>query len=88
MGQSDALSWWLDNCSDRDHDNEDIIMLEEGLFLSLLNLGLQKWIANGKGLDFDVAEALETLLESGPTTLQHDLEDWKLKTVDDKKVLF
>ena len=35
-----------------------------------------------------MAEALEALLGNGPTTLWHDLEDWKLKAVDDKKILF
>ena len=63
-------------------------MLEENLFLNLLDLDLQKWIANGKELDFDATEALEALLGNGPTTLWHDLEDWKLETVDDKKILF
>ena len=88
MGQSDALSRWPDHCPDKDHDNKDVIMLEENLFLNLLDLHLQEQIANGKELDFDVAETLETLLENGPTTLWHNLEDWKLETVDEKKVLF
>ena len=88
MGQSDALSRWPDHCPDEDHDNEDVVMLEENLFLNLLDLDLQDWIANGKELDFDVAEALEALLGNGPTTLQHNLEDWRLETVDDRKVLF
>ena len=42
----------------------------------------------GRELDFDAAEALEALLGNGPTTLQHDLEDWKLETIDNKKILF
>ena len=64
-----------------------MIMLEENLFLNLLDLDLQEQIASGKELDFDAVEALEALLGNGPTTLWHDLEDWRLETVDDKKVL-
>ena len=65
-----------------------MIMLEENLFLNLLDLDLQEQIASGKELDFDAVEALEALLGNGSTTLWHDLEDWRLETVDDKKVLF
>ena len=88
MGQSKALSRQPDHCPDEDHDNEDVVMLEENLFLNLLDLDLQEQIANGKELDFDVTKALEALLGNSPTTLQHDLEDWKLETIDDKKILF
>ena len=59
MGQSDALSRQPNHCPDKDHDNKDIIMLEENLFLNLLDLDLQKQIAHGKKLDFDATEALE-----------------------------
>ena len=31
---------------------------------------------------------MEALLGNGPTTLQHNLEDWKLETIDSKKILF
>src|SRR5271163_3590878 len=34
MGQSDALSRRTDHCPDEDHDNEDIIMLENDLFVN------------------------------------------------------
>ena len=56
--------------------------------MNLLDLDLQEKIANGKELDFDAAEALEALLGNSPTTLQHDLEDWKLEMIDDKRILF
>ena len=61
MEQSNTLSRQPDHCPDEDHDNKDVVMLEENLFLNLL--------------DFDVAEVLEALLGNGPTTLWHDLED-------------
>ena len=50
-------------------------MLEENLFLNLLDLDLQEQIANGMEPNFDVAEVLEVLLGNGSTTLQHDLEE-------------
>ena len=40
MGQSDALSRWPDHYPDEDHDNKDVVMLEENLFLNLLDLDL------------------------------------------------
>ena len=58
MSQLDALSRRPDHCPDKDHDNEDVIILEENLFLNLLDLDLQEQIDSGKELDFDVAEAL------------------------------
>ena len=88
MGQSDALSRRSDHCPDEDHDNEDIVMLDNELFIGLLDMDLQERIANGKIMDFDASEAMETLLGNGPITLQNDLEDWKLETINNKKILF
>jgi len=63
-------------------------MLDNELFIGLLDMDLQERIANGKIMDFDASEAMETLLGNGPITLRNDLEDWKLETINDKKILF
>ena len=88
MGQSDALSRRTDHCPDEDHDNEDIIMLENDLFVNLLDMDLQERIASNDNLDFNATEAMEALLGNGPITIRNDLEDWKLETTDKGKTLF
>ena len=88
MIQSDALSRRLDFVPDEDNNNEDITMLPDNLFINLIDLDLQKHIANCKDMDRDMTEALMLLLEQKPATLKNDLEDWTLEKVDDKNVLF
>ena len=88
MVQSDALSRRPDFVPDEDNDNEDITMLPDNLFINLIDLDLQKRIANCKDMDRDATEALMLLLEQKPATLKNDLEDWTLEKVDDKNVLF
>ena len=48
MVQSDALSWRPDLCPEEDNDNEDIVMLPDELFVSLIDTDLQERIANGR----------------------------------------
>ena len=40
MVQSDALSRWPDLCPEEDNDNEDIVMLPDELFVSLIDTDL------------------------------------------------
>ena len=63
-------------------------MLPDNLFINLIDLDLQKCIANCKDMDRDVTKALMLLLEQKPATLKNDLEDWTLEKVDNKNVLF
>ena len=88
MIQLDTLSRRPDFVPDEDNNNEDITMLPENLFVNLIDLDLQKHIANCKDMDRDANEALMLLLEQKPTTLKNDLEDWTLERVDDKNILF
>jgi hypothetical protein len=37
---------------------------------------------NGKELDLDVKNAIETLMEEGPTSVKNDLHDWKIEEID------
>ena len=88
MIQSDMLSHRPDFIPDEDNDNEDITMLPNNLFINLIDLDLQKCIANCKDLDWDVTEALMLLLEQKPAMLKNNLEHWTVEKIEDKNVLF
>jgi hypothetical protein len=63
-------------------------MLPEELFVKLLDIDLQERIANSKEFDFDVTDAINTLLENGPTSIWNDLEDWKMEETDGRRIIF
>jgi hypothetical protein len=84
---SDALSRRPDHCPEEDETKEEIL-LPDDLFLNLLDIDLRDRITENKEYDFDVTKAIELLQENGPTTIQNDLEDWRIEEVDDKKTIF
>ena len=88
MVQSDALSRRPDLCPEEDNDNEDIVMLPDKLFVSLIDTNLQERIAMTDDLDGNAAEALKLLLESAPTAMTTGLEDWTLEEVNGQNILF
>jgi hypothetical protein len=53
----------------RQFDNKEEIVLPENLFINSLDTELQERILNRKKIDLDVKDAMETLLEEGPTDL-------------------
>jgi hypothetical protein len=82
MVQSDALSRRPDYGTDERMEEKDKVVLPDNLFIDLLNTELQKRIVNGKELDLDVKNAIETLMEEGPTSLKNNLQDWKIEEID------
>ena len=88
MVQSDALSRWPVLCPDEDKDNEDMIMLPDNMFLSLINVDLHEKIAMSNDLDGNVAEALKLLLEKAPTPTTVGLEDWTIEQTNRRNILF
>ena len=68
MIQSDALSRQPDLCPDKDTNNENIVMLPDKMFVNLIDMDLQNWIAIANDLDSDVAQALKLLLVRGAGT--------------------
>jgi hypothetical protein len=82
MVQSDALSRRPDYGTDKRMEGEDKVVLPENLFINLLDTELQEQILNGKELDLDVKNAIETLMKEGPTSLKNNLEDWKIEEID------
>jgi RNase H-like domain found in reverse transcriptase/Reverse transcriptase (RNA-dependent DNA polymerase) len=85
MVQSDALSRWPDYGTDEQIEEEDKVVLSDNLFINLLDTELQEWILHGKKLDLDIKNAIETLMEEGPTSLKNNLQDWK---IDGQKTIF
>jgi hypothetical protein len=63
-------------------------MLPENLFINLLDMELQERILNGKGIDLDIKNPIETLLEEGPTNLQNNLHDWKIEEINGRWTIF
>jgi hypothetical protein len=60
----------------------------EHLFVSLINMELQKKVAYAKNLDYDAAKAIKELLEQGPKEVKKDLEDWEVEEFEGENVLF
>jgi hypothetical protein len=85
---SDTLSRRPDFVPEKDTDNEDIVLLPDKLFINLIDLELQRKIANSDNLDTNATEAIELLLGQGPTNLQNDLKDWTTEEFEGKNVLF
>jgi hypothetical protein len=85
--QADSLSQRPDLCL-QEINNKDVIVLPEHLFINLIDVELQKKIANAKNMDYDTAEAIKELLEQGPKEAKKDLEDWKVEEFKRKNILF
>jgi hypothetical protein len=73
--QSDALSRQPDYGTDERIEEKDKVVLPDNLFINLLDTELQEQILNGKELDLDVKNAIETLIKEGPTSLKNNLQD-------------
>jgi hypothetical protein len=87
MVLSDALSRRPDHCSEEDKTKEEIL-LPDDLFLNLLDTNLRDRITKNKEYNFNITKAIELLQEEGPTSIQNNLEDWKIEEVDDQKTIF
>jgi hypothetical protein len=62
--------------------------LPEHLFINLIDMELQKKIANAKNMDYDTAEAIKELLEQGPREVKKNLMDWEVEEFEGENVLF
>jgi hypothetical protein len=85
--QSDSLLQRPDLCP-QGTDNEDVIVLPEHLFINLINMELQKKIANTKNMDYDAAKAIKELLEQGHKEAKKDLMDWEVEEFERENILF
>jgi RNase H-like domain found in reverse transcriptase len=71
---ADSLSQRPDLCP-QGTDNKDVMVSLEHLFVNLIDMELQKKIANAKKMDYDAAHAIKKLLEQGPREAKKDLID-------------
>ena len=88
---SDALSRRPDFCPDEDHDNENVVMLPDHMFLQLIDLDLQQKIALSDTLDQQALDALTFLLNDSltvPSPLKQDIKDWTVHLDDGHQYLF
>jgi hypothetical protein len=69
-------------------DNEDVVVLLEHLFVNLIDMELQKKIANAKNMDYDAAEVIKELLKQGPKEAKKDLMDWEVEEFEGENILF
>ena len=88
---SNALSRRPDFCPDEDHDNEDIVILPDHMFLQLIDLDLQQKIALSDTLDQQALDALTFLLNDSltvPSSLKQDIKDWTVYMDDGHQYLY
>jgi hypothetical protein len=64
------------------------MVLPEHLFVNLIDMELQKKIANAKNMDYDTAEAIKELLEQGPKEAKKDLMDLEVEEFKGENILF
>ena len=81
---SDALSRRPDFVPEEDDDNDNMTMLPNNLFINLIYTDLQQRIAHCDTLNKDATDALAILLEHGPSSVKHQLDDWTMETFDGK----
>ena len=77
-----------DLCPEEDTDNENVIVLPNDLFISLIDESLQQRITNSTDLDGSAAEALKLLLGTGSSAMTTGLEDWTIDQSNDRNTLF
>ena len=88
MVQSDALSRRPDHGIDESTGKEKQTLLLENMFINLLDTNLQEQILNSCDKTMDIKATLETIMKEGPTSLQHDLTNWKIEDIDGRKAIF
>ena len=88
MVQSDALSRRPDHGIDESTGKEEQTLLPENMFINLLDINLQEWILNSCDKTMDIKATLEMIMKEGPTSLQHDLSNWKIEDINGRKAIF
>ena len=85
---SDALSRRPDHGIGAEHDNEDVTLLPETLFVNLIDLKLQQRIHEMKDIDPSIDPIYLALKQNTPSTLLPDLKNWRMEWIDDNNVLY
>ena len=85
MIQSDTLSRRPDHTPIDDENETPAKLLPDNLFISIIDLDLQKRIENTEGMDTQAIEAMKLLVEEGNPDMKRDISDWKLITEKGRK---
>ena len=85
---SDALSRRPDHGIGAEHDNEDVTLLPETLFIRLIDLKLQQRIRDMKDIDPSIDPIYFALKQNKPSTLLPDLKDWRMERIEEDDVLY
>ena len=88
MTQANTLSRRSDHYQKEDHNNEDMVLLPDNLFVNLLDTELQDRILEARDVDHNMSEALDQLLNSDISDLSKDLNDWKVEKMEKGNVIF
>ena len=88
MVQSNALSRRNDHSIDESTGKEEQTLLPENMFINLLDFNLQEQILNSCDKTMDIKATLEMIMKEGPTSLQHDLSNWKIEDINGRKAIF
>ena len=64
------------------------MVLLDNLFIQLLDVDLQRQIANTHDCDEEVTKALTMMLEQGPTALRWELGDWTIENFEGRDIVF
>jgi hypothetical protein len=78
MVQSDALSRRPDLCPEIDTNNEDQTLLPETMFVNTIDTDLRDLIAEARGVDHVVLDAVEALRTGGIPPMKTALSNWRL----------
>ena len=88
MIQSDTLSQRPNHGADKDHDNKNITLLPNGMFLNLINTELLGKITDSNKMDKDATDAIKTLFDDESKTIRDTVADWTITEHEGKNVLF
>ena len=72
----------------REHNNKNITVLLEAMFINLINMELLGQITASNKMDKDAINAIKTLFEAEPKTLWQTIDDWMIKQHKGKNILF
>ena len=79
---SDTLSRRPDHGIGAEHDNEDVTLLPETLFIRLIDLKLQQQIREMKDIDPSIDPIYIALKQNKLSTLLPDLKDWRMERIE------
>ena len=85
---SDTLSRRPDHGIGAEHDNEDVTLLPEMLFIRLIDLKLQQQIRDMKDIDPSIDPIYLALKQNKPSTLLPNLKDWRMERIEEDDVFY